>query len=226
MKKSNISLLMLIIAALFLTCSKGDETITNPDSGTNNSSNNSTNTQDEYYKIERIKDLFPNMENVERVVFKNAEGLEKGFSIEYTLENKDQTAGTGTKAHKTESHRVNYNLEDSETVDYYMAIKMYSIKSTESDLIVEVLSGSLYNSINNGTIPIFELIDADLPIVFQNYIYEESVTLLDKNFSDVYTNLDLPITLDGFDKIHYNPEFGLIGFHDAQGDLWVYEHSE
>ena len=44
------------------------------------------------------------------------------------------------------------------------------------------------------------------------------VTLLDKNFNDVYSSLN--------SNIYYNYEFGIIGFKDDAGDLWVFDRIE
>lgn len=54
----------------------------------------------------------------------------------------------------------------------------------------------------------------------QEVQFLDTITLLDRTFSDVYVNTN------GLAKIYYNFELGIVAFEDLDGDIWVFDRFE
>jgi len=221
MKNKTIILLAFISSILFITCTKDDDKALTDSPKTDV---NSGETSKDYYEIERIKHLYPTIGNdFTKVVFKNSNNDNKSFSLTYVYEILEQSGGTATEEHKGETFKTQYSLDSLENENFHMSFNLYSSKSKSSEQVVEIIYGGLYPTSITGLIASFDIVDSDLPFLGSSSTFEESKTLLDKSFTDVYTNLEIPANPTSFNQIHFNPEFGIIGFTDGQGDLWVYD---
>lgn len=154
-----------------------------------------------------------------KIIFINSSGQEMEFIIEIfnEIESKE------INGRKYDREIKSYVFETMESADFILSIDMlvdyYDEKTEQKDIIC-----SLYTSANNGWIPSIRLNESGNALSGTR----EDLTLGSKEFKDVFSNNSLNSL--GYDfkysKIFYNYEFGFVGFHDADNQLWSLDRYE
>ena len=171
--------------------------------------------------IEEIKTFLPSSyKNESNIVFINAAGALKTLSVNYV-----EGTSEGTHENSTyTSEKLAVILFDPDNTTFQ--IKMNSSANYgHSGTVVKGLNTFLMPnhpnmnfvrvSFENGQ-PTISLLDK----------FEETVSLLNKDFSDVYVNHERHPPAEAFSDLMVNSEFGVIAFSDENGELWVFDRFE
>lgn len=195
-----IFLILLVIVSL-ASCQKDNRSNVNPNSG-----------QLASLEVDALLPFLPleNMEGVTKVVFENAMGEEKVYDIEIT-----------EKAIDREVNAVEYQA-DQIAILYSNPDDFYTIAAIASGNYSSVTASNLYIQaiVNQTLVPCSLSINEEgQPLLA--FFYEQK-DLLGQSFSNVFSNMFHD--KDGaFGELYYNFEYGIIGFRDENGDLFVFK---
>jgi hypothetical protein len=166
--------------------------------------------------IDNIKELIPIdlYESSSHVIFVNQNGDEKSLKIEIIKEGKEKLI----EGEKYLSEYLAIHLIDEENPNYSIVIEAL-VNYWDLETVVEEVSCLLFNLEYIPTLRITPNREPSLSIL------EAEKQLLNKSFSNVYSNFILP-ELNSYSVIYYTIETGAIGFKDHENNLWVYERFE
>lgn len=156
------------------------------------------------------------LETNSKVVFRNEIGEEIIFEIK---------SSTTTETSRIDDLEYQRELKSfsfrNDNLDYSLNILM-SAHYHDQNTVVKSIDCSLLTGINDGWIPMIRLDDAGNTRVGQR----EDMTLGQRTFNDVFSNVEPTDSDFKFSKIFYNYEFGFVGFHDSENQLWYLESYE
>ena len=157
--------------------------------------------------------------NNSTLIFKNAQGLEKSFTI--STSSNELNKVFGEKTYKAENLEI--NLIDPNTDEYRLNINVGSNYTTSTES-VSYISCGLLNDTNDGLVPVIDMVLENSRL--NSHTIHAELVLNNKSFTDVHQSIDLSSQVNGFSNLYYNSEFGIIGFTDELNELWVFEKYE
>ena len=66
----------------------------------------------------------------------------------------------------------------------------------------------------------------DKPIVSIFDFFDSEIVLLRKTFRNVYGHSTTDLQYDQYSEVHINLDVGVVGFRDANNELWVFDGFE
>lgn len=197
-------IVLITLTCLFLSC-KSDDGMDTPN----------------HLRTEDAQKLIPlsSYNIASRVIFKNQDGVEKSLTISIT----ETVEESMINDFQYTFDQLVIILIDEATTDYKINVIATATYSSIGSHI-EFLNCILFNNqtSNGSIIPSIRIETNREPIVGT---FEQEVQLLDKTFNDVYTNYDYS-EVPAYSILHYTTQFGVIGFKDQSGILWVYDRME
>ncbi|MBV6652919.1 MAG: hypothetical protein KI786_04140 [Mameliella sp.] len=162
--------------------------------------------------VESLEQFVPinYLEENSKVIYRNENGEEIIFEIVSSTTTEmskvnDLEYDRELKSYSFKNDNLNYSLNILMTAQYY-----------DRNTILESIDCSLFTGANNGWIPMIRLDGSGNTLLGSR----GDMTLGQRTFYDVISSLE-PATSDfKFSKIFYNYEFGFVGFHDAENQLW------
>jgi hypothetical protein len=154
-----------------------------------------------------------NMEAYTKVVFVDAEGKEKVYDFEITEEMVDRQV-----------NKIAYQANQI-AILYSNEADFYTIAITASGNYSSTTAANLYIQaiINQFVTPCrLSINEQGQPGIA--FFYEQ-IDLLGQSFTNVFSNMF--IDKEGaFGELYYNFEYGIVGFRDENGDLFVFKEYE
>ena len=171
--------------------------------------------------IEEIKTFLPSSyKNESNIIFTNAAGALKTLNVNYV-------EGSLEKAHENATYtaeQLEVTIFDPENITFQITM----IGSTNYGN-----NGGVAKSLNNLLMPnhpnmnfVHVSFENGQPTISLLDKFEETVSLLNKDFSDVYVNHERHPPAEAFSDLMVNSEFGVIAFSDENGELWVFDRFE
>lgn len=188
----------------------------------------------EYKLLENARDSLPYLEDSD-ITFKDAEGNQAVFEFrtdhhgyfefEFQLENICESDPESRYTVYASGDTYNYVLrEKTSTLGFDITIslrlRLESFFSNDyiayDGMLLKIEGNTHFLSALNLMINQREFDDKYL------YLFDSAqgeITILDKTFYNVYTNSTHPEEKN----VWYNTEFGIVGFEDASGKIWVFD---
>lgn len=186
--------------------------------------NNSINSFDGTISIEgMMKNIPAEYQSNQSIVFKNRTGESITLQIEGIFF--DHELNDSGNIYNTEAFRV--KLSNPDSPDFRCELKVSGNIDPLSGKIVKGIYVDLnpFISITSSTqlSIIFDENDNIFPEEKLHHFYETK-SLINNTFSGVFERINEKAT--SFSEIYYNTKFGIIGFRDAQNDLWEFVRFE
>ena len=202
----NISSIIFIALVLsFLSCNKDP--------------NGNANTLNDL-QLNQIKNFVPYEVLIEnsKAIFVNAEGKTRvleikknSFQIDKVLEG---------KSYKTQQEEFEYS--DPDESNYKIKVSL-TASYKEMGLVQELLNASLNTTLNNGYIALVTIMDDGLQSLG---VFSEEKILNGKSFNKVYSSWSIEGQGFVYNGLHYTKEQGVVGFLDAENELWSLDRFE
>ena len=162
--------------------------------------------------VESLEQFVPinYLESSSRVIFSNSDGENLVFNIVSTTT--IETSRINDLEYQRELKSFSLRNDD---LDYSLNILM-SAHYYDQNTVIKSIDCSLFTDANGGWIPTIRLDNSGNIRVGER----GDITLGQKTFSDVFSNIESAENEFKFSKIYYNYEFGFVGFHDSENQVW------
>ena len=166
--------------------------------------------------LDNIKNYIPinDLEANTAIEFVNQVNDSKILMVKGIVEYVDKTLNG--ESYKTES--IYYQLSEENNSSYSISIQAEGIYN-EPGKPIQLLVVAINTNLTTPELPWIDIFEDGLTLGKPR----SDLDLLDKNFIDVISNVDRPDTPSSFSKLYYNFEYGVVGFHDINNELWVFK---
>jgi hypothetical protein len=201
-------ILYLISAILVLGCKPEDNMNPKPITSLDNLTINIAKT---FVPVDLLK-------NSSRAVFVNEIGSERELSIEYLEFVRDQQFGG--ISYQAPYIQIRY-LEDNGAI----FLPQIRIQSEYQDYtnVNETVNVNLVTHVNQGFIANIVITANGQPIIGE---IEPTMAIVNKQFTNVYSNFSPPAHLNSYAHIHYTTSQGIIAFQGEDNEMWVLDRLE
>lgn len=152
-------------------------------------------------------------------IFVNDDGEELSFQLNFARGTK-QKIFEGIK-HQAEFVDVDYNP----TIGFLHFLPGIRVEENYDayDSTEEFLTAFIHTNYNGGFFPSVTMIDTTTPMFWR---YMEHVTVVNRTFEKVFTNMVYPAEFDSYTMIYYTVEHGIVGFEGEQREMWALDRFE
>ena len=197
-----------ILAGLFFACNHEDE--------------NSNAQFGQHLKIDEVKNYLPESYFQEAaLIYVNSAGMEKELHITAVEDIVQRTHNNNN--YTTDQFEI--TIYDPENLHFQINL-IGSTNFASDDIVVTTLSGWLMPFNQSGNTWIRIDFENNLPKVglFDNF--NETITLIDKEFNDVYIAIgknNLQEQYEAYSELNINSEFGVVAFKDENNEIWRFD---
>ncbi len=197
-----------ILVSLFFAC--------------DNKEDNTASQVRQYLKIDEVKNYLPESYFQEAtLIYVNSEGTEKELHI---AAEEDKVQRTHNNINYTTDH-FEITLFDPNNLNLQISL-IGSTNIASDDIIVTTLFAWLMPFNQSGHTQVQIYFDNNLPKVELFDSFNETITLIDKEFNDVYVVIgknNLQEAYESYSELSINSEFGVVAFKDENNDLWRFD---
>ncbi|MEL6866467.1 MAG: hypothetical protein AAFP19_18725 [Bacteroidota bacterium] len=171
--------------------------------------------------IDNIRSFIPSgkYDRYSKIIYTDINGAEKVLYI--SMSDEDQIKMYDGQNYTTE--RLSYGLVEKDNQEYRIGI-WATAQYDNASSYTQIFGCAIFTSLNNGYIP-------SIDIGEDGFIWggvKRDEVLNGKSFSDVYSMGDVSNDPPDFvyNQLYYNFELGVVGFHDRENHLWVFDRFE